>query len=73
MKKDIFKKETEEFFKTLQLMNVLFPLFVTVIAVFFYVLGIGPVIILGAVLLILMGYNIIMAHYSYQLQKDIEK
>ena len=73
MDEKMVKKETEEFFKSLLILNILFPLFITVISVFFYVLGISTEIILGAVLLVLMGYNLIMGRYSYYLWKELRK
>jgi hypothetical protein len=68
-----FRKQSEEFLRNLLTMNVLFPLFVTVIVVFLYIQGMQPLFLLGTVLLLMMGYNLIMAQYSFQLWKELRK
>lgn len=67
------EKQMNIFLKQLLLMNVLFPLFITVIAVFFYIQGMSTTFILGTVLLLLMGYNVIMARYGFSLWLDLNK
>jgi hypothetical protein len=67
------EKQMNVFLKQLLLMNVLFPLFVTVTAVFFYIQGMSTTFILGTVLLVLMGYNVIMAKYGFSLWLDLRK
>jgi hypothetical protein len=61
------------FLKQFLLMSVLFPLFITVSAVFLYLQGISTSFLLGAVLLLLMGYNLIIARYGLSLWLDLHK
>jgi hypothetical protein len=63
----------EEFLKQLLFLNVLFPLFITVTAIIFYTMGLPSSFILGTTLLLLMGYNVIMARYGFILWNDIRK
>lgn len=67
------EKQMEIFLKQLLLMNVFFPMFITMTVVFFYVLGMGPSFLLGTTLFLLMGYNIIMARYGFAIYLDIKK
>jgi hypothetical protein len=67
------EKQMDVFLKQFLLMNILFPLFITVTAVFFYIQGMSTTFILGTVLLLLMGYNIIMAKYGLSLWLDLRK
>jgi hypothetical protein len=67
------ENQIEIFLRQFFLMNVLFPLFVTVSVIFFYVLGMGTSFLLGTTLLLLMGYNVIMARYGFFLWNDIRK
>lgn len=67
------EKQMNVFLKQFLLMNVLFPLFVTVTAVFFYILGMSTTFILGTVLLVLMGYNVIMAKYGFSIWLDLRR
>ena len=67
------EKQMNVFLKQFLLMNVLFPLFVTVTAVFFYIQGMSTTFILGTVLLVLMGYNVIMAKYGFSLWLDLRR
>ncbi|MGA1872039.1 MAG: hypothetical protein ACMUHY_00070 [Thermoplasmatota archaeon] len=73
MCKNTLHNQMEIFLKQLLLMNVLFPLFITVTAVFFYIQGMSSSFILGSVLFLLMGYNIIMARYGFVLWIDVRR
>ncbi|MFW3147298.1 MAG: hypothetical protein ACMUIE_10875 [Thermoplasmatota archaeon] len=73
MNEKTYRKQSEEFLRNLLTMNVLFPLFVTVVIVFLYIQGLQPLFLLGAVLLLMMGYNLIMAQYSFQLWIEVRK
>ena len=67
------EKQMEIFLKQFLLMNVFFPLFITMTVIFFYFQGMGPTFLLGTTLLLLMGYNIIMAKYGLSIWADLRK
>lgn len=73
MSNNVIEKQMNVFLKQFLLMNVLFPLFVTVMAVFFYLQGMNTTFILGTVLFVLMGYNVIMARYGFSLWMDLRR
>ena len=73
MCKNTLENQMDIFLKQFLLMNVLFPLFITVTAVFFYLQGMSSTFILGTVLILLMGYNVIMARYGLILWIDLMK
>ena len=73
MSENGMEKQMDVFLKQFLLMNILFPLFITVTAVLFYMQGMSTTFILGTVLLILMGYNVIMAKYGFSLWMDLKR
>jgi len=73
MCKNTLENQMDIFLRQFLLMNVFFPFFITVTAVFFYLQGMSSTFILGTVLFLLLGYNVIMARYGFMLWVDIRK